>query len=97
MSFYVELKDGRHFEWYINSKPFNYRMNHITDISVLQADGDELEFIIQRIRNIPYSYHICRWRDYLAQFIYENIGYESNRPNGPLSPIPPGPRFPAPP
>ena len=94
MAFYVELKDGRSFEWHLHSKPFKYRMNEISDVTVLQADGHELQFIASRITHIPMAFPITRWRGYMAQFIYENIAYE---PNGPLSPFPPGPRFPAPP
>lgn len=39
----------------------------------IQADGDELEFIIKRFPNLPHTYQICRWHGEMANFIAANF------------------------
>jgi hypothetical protein len=81
MSFYLELKNGKHFSWNVNSHPgltpelFRYAVP-LESIALLQADGHELEFIISCIRiteaSIPWVWYLCKWREPWAQFIFDN-------------------------
>ena len=50
-----------------------HRSARTGEISSIQADGDELEHITNRMPNLPHSYRICTWRGELAQFIGENL------------------------
>lgn len=59
------------FEWYIDQAKPKLEGPHM--IMLLQADGDELEYIIQALHNLPFCYSICRWHGNFAQFVYENI------------------------
>lgn len=74
MSFHIITKDGRSETWYGNKKPKFPSVDFRESIVVFfQADGDELNFIINRIKNIPYTHSICTWRGSMAQFIYDNL------------------------
>lgn len=80
MAFYLKLKDGRHYTWNINNPLTNAESRFwADDIGMLRADGDELEFIINKIKKysglnmVPHCYHVCIWRDLYAQFIWDNI------------------------
>jgi hypothetical protein len=75
MAFYMVNVDGLVDEWHINSKkpPYQAKTARGRTVSLLQADGDELEFIISHFKNIPYQHHICVWRGDMAQFIYDNL------------------------
>lgn len=42
-------------------------------VNIIQADGDELEYIKQRFANIPIAHGICIWRGDMAKFIWENL------------------------
>ena len=64
--------------WHINSnKPtFSSYMVpwEVEHVILLQADGDELDFIRNRFDNIPISKgNICCWRGSMADFIYRNL------------------------
>jgi len=50
-----------------------HQLSRRGEISYIQADGDELDHIIARLPNLPYSYRICKWRGELATFIAENL------------------------
>jgi len=44
------------------------------DVAFVQADGDELDYIIGRFLNIPYSTaRVQKWRDPWAVFIVDNL------------------------
>lgn len=73
MSFYIETENGKNFTWHIKGKPKENDLGGKPKIILLQADGDELEIIINHFKNIPHSYGICTWRGELAQFIYDNL------------------------
>lgn len=75
MSYILITKEGLKLGWHLNKpKPIFPNVEDIEKIiSVLQADGDELEFIIARFKNIPYCFGICTWRGDMAQFIYDNL------------------------
>ena len=44
-------------------------------IDYIQADGDELDFILSRFKNIPHCYSICVWHGEMARFIAANFPY----------------------
>ena len=44
-------------------------------VDYIQADGDELEFILSRIKNIPHCYSICIWYGETARFIAANFPF----------------------
>lgn len=44
-------------------------------IKYIQADGDELELILSRFKNLPYTYSTCRWHGEMARFIAVNFPY----------------------
>lgn len=46
---------------------------NISDIRELHADGAELEYIIQKFRNIVHCYPQSVWVGETAQFIYQNL------------------------
>ena len=48
----------------------------ITDITLIQADGHELELIRDSFLNLPMSKgRVVSWRGPLAQFIFDNLPY----------------------
>lgn len=74
MAFFIKTEQGD-CVWHIQShKPtFNIIPAEKSIIQLLQADGDELQLIIKRFPNLPYSYGFCTWRGQFAQFIYDNL------------------------
>jgi hypothetical protein len=75
MAFYIIFKNSQHCTWHVQSpKPkFNTTKPEEKIIDLLQADGDELEKIIQHFPNLPHTRSICTWRGDMAQFIYDNL------------------------
>lgn len=78
MAFYMVIErvknnnpDTLRFIWHIQSeKPQLFDSDRVM---YLHADGDELELIVSRIKNIPYRYPITVWRYPLSQFVYDNL------------------------
>lgn len=60
--------------WITNSLPA--QLKHETVIEV-QADGDELDRILQQAKNIPQTGHQVQvWRGVFAQFIVDNVKFD---------------------
>jgi len=58
-------------QWYIGQKYPNIKGLQIIE---LQADGDELEYILHNFENIPYSNaRVLTWYNDLAMFIANNM------------------------
>lgn len=78
MAYYMQVsfpgswdKPAREYTWHINNtKP---PLPPEAYIMLFQADGDELDLIISRLKNVPYCYSVAKWRGQMAQFIYDNI------------------------
>ncbi len=49
----------------------------INDAAEIQADGDELEKILNQTENFPYhiAKRVQKWRGDLAQFIVDNVDF----------------------
>lgn len=59
------------YTWYVNQdKP---TLPPMCVITLLQADGDELDHIKSVMLNIPYTSSTCKWRGELAIFVYDNL------------------------
>lgn len=77
MAFFVELSSNngatvtRQLQWHIGTRT----PKKITGEKVLSlmADGDELEFINARFRNVPYCHPITQWEGEMANFIFTNL------------------------
>lgn len=69
MAFYAKTVTGRTAEWHVPSdKP-----KIISPLTLLTADGDELEHIRYRFSNIPICHRVCTWQGEMANFIYNNL------------------------
>jgi hypothetical protein len=69
MLYFVDSK-GAEKGWHVgNRKPL---VNQCVEV---QADGDELMYILNNMRNLPHSItmSVIVWKGELAQFIYDNI------------------------
>jgi hypothetical protein len=81
MAFNLTLKTGDNYNWHIGAKKpvqsfseeFQDYFTPFKDVLYLEADGDELQQIRDKIQNIPICHNTCIWRDNLAQFIYDNL------------------------
>lgn len=70
---YFTSKDGREKEWHVgNPKPTMF-----SEVVEVQADGDELGFLISKIINLPHVLPghkpVQVWRGDMARFIYDNL------------------------
>lgn len=73
MALYIKYKNERGKQFHV---PFPKNLtNNSENIELIQADGDELDAIINRYKNtnIPYVHSICVWRGDLAKFIIDNL------------------------
>jgi hypothetical protein len=71
---YITLKTGEELHWHITKDcPIDY--SKITEIQDIQADGDELSYIIIRFKNliIPQHRKVVRWFGDTAQHIVGNL------------------------
>ena len=70
---YPKTKD---FIWYVGSTMPEGLTRHAADFVIaVQADGDELEAVINGTSNIPYVANraVQTWRGEMAQFIVDNL------------------------
>ena len=74
MAFYIETKQGNRKTWHLQNKRPEVLWHISDDVQKLQADGDELELIRQRLVNVPITHGgVCIWRGEMARFIYDNL------------------------
>lgn len=71
MAMYITFKNGRERLWHIGS-PTPTTDQEVVEV---QADGDELEYVINRFKNIPYPSHqrVVKWHGDLAKLIANNL------------------------
>jgi hypothetical protein len=84
MAFYVVFSNKETATWYVGShgKPpvpsigsvdvKAFLAERITVVE-FQANGHELDLLLSRFANIPYSYGHCEWRGEMAQFLFDNL------------------------
>jgi len=79
---YVETKGDQHFSWHIGDGSLKEVVENspgagsITDVVMVQADGDELSAIVHQIQNIPRaraSARVTAWYGDDAKFIVANL------------------------
>jgi len=78
MAFFMRYGDpagGKNVTWHVQSaKPLIPVSQYDSNVFYFMADGDELGYIMLRLRNIPITHGgICVWRGDWAQFIYDNL------------------------
>lgn len=78
MAFAIKLKGFPHWiERHISltTRSFGTRAK-AEDIEIVQADGDELQYIKENFAHIPIGPAVvAKWRGEMAQFIFENLPY----------------------
>lgn len=75
MALIIERNSGANLEFHL---PFTIKkateiQKYAGNIVSITADGDELNHIINTIKGIPYTRHICTWRLPWSWFIAENF------------------------
>ncbi len=71
MAFLIHADGYTPRQWGINENKPGIQTR---DITLLAADGDELESIRTQFYNIPITKgNRCEWRDEMARFIYSNL------------------------
>jgi hypothetical protein len=72
MSLYVVNDTGHHYQWHVGkTKP---KRQTVSNVQMVQADGDELNYIHMYFSNIPFTGKpVVRWHGDLAKFIVENL------------------------
>ncbi len=74
MMLVLVFRDNYEHIWHIREK---LRLNdrQVLDVQVVQADGDELQYIIDYMPNVPYANTrpVNRWYGDMAKFIAGNL------------------------
>ncbi len=72
MALYITDNNRRDFVWHVGKQNLPVAMS---EIIAIQADGDELEHIKNKMSNIPMTDSRCvRWYGDMAKFIVSNVG-----------------------
>lgn len=68
------LEDGGEKVWHVGGDPPARRHND-AKCKFLQADGNELQFVLHNFKNIPNANHrrVVAWTGDIADFIFKNI------------------------
>lgn len=81
---FIVRRGSKLIEWHVGEKVPEDVIVHpggreefyrFQDVSEIQADGDELEYIKTNFSHLPMRNHqrIVQWKGALAQFIYDNL------------------------
>ena len=71
---YIKFNNGSDREWYVGRGPKEIK-KYSLEVSSVQADGDELEHIKDKFKNIPLSIveRVVTWFGDNAKFIVANL------------------------
>lgn len=79
---YVEYKtatgEKRTLEWHVGTKFSPDQVCLFSQVVLVQADGDELAYILDAFKSIPYhrTARVQKWRGDFANFIADNMRYK---------------------
>jgi hypothetical protein len=75
MALYITCKDNREVQWHVGSTTLRSAHEWPSPVTDVQADGDELDYIINNFPNLPYPKHkrVVRWDGDLAKLIAYNL------------------------
>lgn len=81
MAFRVDFSNGRSCTWFLYGDHILLDYPVTADRAILfDAWGDELAYIVRNCKRLPYTPRFTRWRGSLAQFVWDNLPADSNRP-----------------
>lgn len=80
MALYVKLKkDASVYIFHVTFSDVNIQMLQSSgrndQVEFIQADGDELAFILSRFTNLPHAFSITYWNGEMANFIAANFPF----------------------
>jgi hypothetical protein len=71
---YIVMEDARSHAWHVGER-WPVRDEEAVHVTMIQADGDELDLILRFFKNLPWreNRRVLRWPGDLARFIAFNM------------------------